>query len=126
MISKDGKNELDFNFGSYPNFLEIINNNNNNNNHNNNNNNHNNNNISLKDDEVNTTLLELRKQCEFAFTAKSIKGESENYSTGSTFFIRANKKSRFPLEHIAKEIFKFHTKDIDFDPTESGAGIIYI
>lgn len=110
MTSKD--KELDFNFGSFPNFLEILN--------------EKSNNKSSKDGELNETLLELRKQCEFAFTAKSIKGENENYSTGSTYFIRANQKSRCPLEHIAKEIFKFHTRDIDFDPTESGAGIIFI
>ena len=58
-----------------------------------------------------------------AFTAKAIDDEEdENYSSGSTFFIKGNEKPKYILERLALSIFKFHTKDIsNLDMNISGA-----
>lgn len=50
------------------------------------------------------------------------KGAStRDYSEGQTFWVSANAKPTTTLESIALDIFKFHTKGCDYDPTKSGA-----
>lgn len=64
---------------------------------------------------------ELRKECIYAFNSRSINSASENYSTGSTYFLKATESPKFPLEHLAQQIFNQHTQGMEFDPTNSGA-----
>ena len=44
-----------------------------------------------------------------------------DYSTGSTYFIRADETPRCVLEECAKSIFEYHTQGVRFDATNSGA-----
>lgn len=82
-------------------------------------------------DEIDTDCSNLFiKDCKKAFTCRSLskKGDKQ-YSSGSTFFIRANSEPRCLLESIALSIFKYHTGDNssntqgvpEFDPSISGA-----
>ena len=65
---------------------------------------------------------EFMADCRKAFTARNIDNqEDENYSAGSTYFLRADKKPRCALEAFAQEIFQTHTKNATFDPKRSGA-----
>jgi hypothetical protein len=60
--------------------------------------------------------------CRSAFTARSARTKS--YSEGDTFWLPADAmdKPRFGLEHLAADIFNFHTKNVaSFDRTTSGA-----
>ncbi len=59
--------------------------------------------------------------CKIAFNSRSLKSSSDNYSEGSTYFIKANEKHQCNLESIALSIFREHTKSIKFDPSKSGA-----
>ena len=63
----------------------------------------------------------LKSDCSEAFTCRSIPDSNENYSSGSTYFIRANEDPRCFLEKLALSIFKFHTKDATFNHKLSGA-----
>ena len=63
----------------------------------------------------------LRSDCSEAFTCRSIPDSNENYSSGSTYFIRANQNPRCFLEKLALSLFNFHTKDATFDYQLSGA-----
>lgn len=63
----------------------------------------------------------LKSDCSEAFTCRSIPDSNENYSSGSTYFIRADEDPRCFLEKLALSIFKFHTKDATFNHKLSGA-----
>ena len=45
----------------------------------------------------------------------------ENYSEGQTYFIKADSKPRCYLEECALNIFKYHTRNASYDPSQSGA-----
>lgn len=67
-------------------------------------------------------LDSLLHDCKVAFDSKHLANSNENYSLGSTYFIKANEKPRCSLERIALDIFSFHTKDISqYDVKQSGA-----
>ena len=59
-------------------------------------------------------------ECLKAFTCKAI-SSSENYSSGSTFFVSACSKPNTLLENLALSIFRFHTSTVSFDANKSGA-----
>jgi len=61
------------------------------------------------------------KDCSKAFTCRALASSTDNYSTGATFFIRADTEPRCLLESTAKSIFKYYTKSMNFDPANSGA-----
>lgn len=63
----------------------------------------------------------LSQDCHEAFSCRSIKDDNENYSTGSTYFIRSDEKPRCFLEKLAQTIFELHTKEAIFDHNTSGA-----
>lgn len=63
----------------------------------------------------------LKTDCGEAFTCRSIPDANENYSSGSTYFVRADQDPRCFLEKLALSIFKFHTKGAAFDQELSGA-----
>jgi hypothetical protein len=68
------------------------------------------------------SLLEaLSRDCAVVFNCKSINAKEENYSTGTTYFIKANEKPRTYLEKMALEIFGHHTSTLSFNPSTSGA-----
>jgi len=50
-------------------------------------------------------LESLRQDCHEAFSSRSIKDGNENYSTGSTYFIKADEKPRCFLEKLAQKNF---------------------
>ena len=66
-------------------------------------------------------LETLKLDCLEAFTCRSISDANEDYSTGSTYFIGADRSPRCFLEKVALAIFRFHTKDAVFDGKKSGA-----
>ena len=70
---------------------------------------------------VDTDISEIKKDCEKAFNCRSFNSSKENYSTGATYFIRANESPACNLENLALQIFKHHTKDITYNPAQSGA-----
>lgn len=63
----------------------------------------------------------LKSDCGEAFTCRCIPDANENYSSGSTYFVRADQDPRCFLEKLALSIFKFHTKGAAFDQELSGA-----
>jgi hypothetical protein len=63
---------------------------------------------------------ELRKDCAVIFNCKSV-GGSDDYSSGSTYFVKANETPRTALEELAQRIFFYHTEGQVFDPDHSGA-----
>ena len=66
------------------------------------------------------TLSEVLVDCEQAFNCRNT-SKNQNYSVGSTYFIKGNEAPRCNLECLAKQIFDFHTKGSTFDPAKSGA-----
>lgn len=56
------------------------------------------------------------RDCKIAFTCRSVSSK-EDYSTGSTYFQRADQPPRCLLEALALEIFRKHTTGRIFDPT---------
>jgi hypothetical protein len=67
--------------------------------------------ISLDSDYFNYLI----NDCEHIFSCDT-KTEGENYSVGSTYFVKGSDKPRFLLEHLALEIFCLHTKNLQFNP----------
>jgi hypothetical protein len=65
-------------------------------------------------------LEKVKKDCIAAFNCRSVSG-SDNYSTGATYFIRANETPSCNLEHLAQQLFKHHTQGLSFDSARSGA-----
>ena len=65
-------------------------------------------------------ISSLIRDCKIAFDVKSLQGQMQDYSAGSTYFIGASESATFDLEELALAIFKYHTKDLDFDPAQSG------
>ena len=75
----------------------------------------------------------LISDCKAAFDIKSLNTgsssssssssnvNSDSYSVGSTYFIRANETPDCNLERLVKEIYSFHTAGIECDATSSGA-----
>lgn len=64
----------------------------------------------------------LKRDCAIIFDSRSINTDEENYSSGSTYFIKSNETPQNSLERIALEIFKYHSRDIkDLNPDLSGA-----
>jgi hypothetical protein len=63
----------------------------------------------------------LREDCKTSFNCRSLSSGSENYSTGSTYFIKANDKPGCNLEALALQIFQQHTSGLDYDAKNSGA-----
>jgi hypothetical protein len=70
---------------------------------------------------VSEKVDELRQDCVQIFNSRAISANSENYSTGSTYFVKANETPRTGLEQLALSIFQQHTKGMTFDPETSGA-----
>jgi hypothetical protein len=66
------------------------------------------------------SLETLQKDCAIVFNSRAINAE-ENYSTGSTYFIKADETPNSTLERLAKAIFEHHTKGKTFDINNSGA-----
>ncbi len=54
------------------------------------------------------------EDCHAIFTCRSVSAD-EDYSTGSTYFIKADETPRCLLEHFALNVFQNHTKDLEFD-----------
>jgi len=61
------------------------------------------------------------KDCSSAFTCRALTSSADNYSTGTTFFIRADENPKCLLEEVALSIFKHYTADMSFDAMKSGA-----
>ena len=65
-------------------------------------------------------LQQLLGDCEVAFTARSTGGK--DYSAGDTFWLASNVAPRSGLEQLAREVFEFHTANVEwFDAESSGA-----
>eukprot|EP01033_Poteriospumella_lacustris_P010424 gene10424-7411_t len=81
--------------------------------------------LSCKDgskiDSKDALLDVLRADCVRAFTAKGLSEGEDNYSTGATFFISAEKVPENGLESLALQIFRKHTEGKRFDARRSGA-----
>jgi hypothetical protein len=68
---------------------------------------------------------DLLKDCKDCFTCREVE-DGDNYSVGSTFFLRADETPRCGLEALAMQVFKAHTAaeaegGRAFDPAKSGA-----
>lgn len=63
----------------------------------------------------------LRKDCVSAFSARAVESAEENYSTGSTYLLRASDAPKSGLEALARAIFEKHTAGKDYDPNNSYA-----
>ena len=63
----------------------------------------------------------IKEECKRAFKIKEIQSK-EQYSTGSTYFVRATESNSnlHILEKLAMEIFQYHTQNINYDPSNSG------
>ncbi|OQR81903.1 hypothetical protein THRCLA_11302 [Thraustotheca clavata] len=62
----------------------------------------------------------LLDDCKTCFTCREVE-DGENYSLGSTFFVRANEEASCGMEAIAKKIFELHTASMTYDAANSGA-----
>ncbi|KAH9098024.1 hypothetical protein LEN26_016828 [Aphanomyces euteiches] len=62
----------------------------------------------------------LMDDCKTCFTCREVE-DGDNYSLGSTFFIRADEAPACGMEVLAKKIFDLHTNGLEFDPSTSGA-----
>ncbi|EQC34426.1 hypothetical protein SDRG_08196 [Saprolegnia diclina VS20] len=62
----------------------------------------------------------LLDDCKTCFTCREVE-DGENYSLGSTFFVRANDTPTCGMEALALKIFALHTDGLSFDPANSGA-----
>ena len=70
---------------------------------------------------ISTSLLKsLQDDCRTAMSARKTR-EASAYSSGDTFFLPFCLPPRTGLEQLANEIFKHHTKNVQFDPSCSGA-----
>ncbi|RHY29189.1 hypothetical protein DYB32_005349, partial [Aphanomyces invadans] len=58
--------------------------------------------------------------CKTCFTCREVE-DGDNYSLGSTFFVKASEAPVCGMEALAKKIFDLHTDGMTFDPTNSGA-----
>jgi hypothetical protein len=65
-------------------------------------------------------LASLQADCGSCFTCREV-SDGDNYSVGSTFFVKADAVPRCGAERLALEIFKLHTEGRSFDPSNSGA-----
>jgi hypothetical protein len=63
-------------------------------------------------------LVFLRSDCETAFTSRA--QSKGRYSSGSTFFLRADEKPMCALEQLAMSIFRKHSEYATFDEKRSG------
>lgn len=63
---------------------------------------------------------ELQRDCAIIFNCKSISA-AEDYSSGSTYFVKPSEKPRTALEELAQKIFLYHTNGMEYDPEHSGA-----
>lgn len=78
--------------------------------------------IGISDNVQRDVLLEdTFHDCALAFNCRAIETDEDNYSTGSTYFIRPCETARCGLEELALDIFKFHTQGKAFNPSLSGA-----
>ncbi|RHY04396.1 hypothetical protein DYB36_005857 [Aphanomyces astaci] len=62
----------------------------------------------------------LIQDCKSCFSCREVE-DGDNYSLGSTFFIKANEASVCGMEVLAKKIFDLHTQGMTYDPATSGA-----
>ncbi|KAF0689944.1 Aste57867_18637 [Aphanomyces stellatus] len=64
----------------------------------------------------------LVQDCKACFTCREVE-EGDNYSLGSTFFLRADETPACGMEVLAKKIFDLHAtaSGVEFDPATSGA-----
>jgi len=65
-------------------------------------------------------LAALRKDCETAFTARTMK-TGERYSRGETFWVPASANPSSALEKLALAIFWLHAGEAGYDAARSGA-----
>lgn len=63
---------------------------------------------------------ELLLDCKDCFTCREVE-DGDNYSVGSTFFLRADEAPRCGLEALALQVFSAHTEGEAFDRSNSGA-----
>jgi hypothetical protein len=63
---------------------------------------------------------ELQRDCAIIFNSKSISA-ADDYSSGSTYFVKPHDKPRTALEELAQKIFLYHTDGMEYDPAHSGA-----
>ena len=63
---------------------------------------------------------DIISDCKTCFTCREVE-DGENYSVGSTFFVKANELPVCGLEAFAMQIFAKHTEGKSFDPARSGA-----
>jgi hypothetical protein len=75
---------------------------------------------SINNKAIDESLFTIKSHCLDVFNCRNT-GSNDSYSTGSTFFIRANESPRCFLEKLALEIFALHTRDCVFDASNSGA-----
>ena len=78
--------------------------------------------LSMPSDALRTSFL---NDCSLVFTART-KEDSDNYSTGSTYFLPCLMKPRCALEGLAHTIFRAHVDSLSgceglYDPERSGA-----
>ena len=63
----------------------------------------------------------LKDECKIAFKIKEVQF-ADQYSIGSTYFVKASERSTLHiLERLALEIFQYHARNVNYDPTNSGA-----
>jgi len=67
---------------------------------------------------VNNNDVNLVDDCKKIFNCSEV---VENYSEGQTYLIKADSKPRCYLEECALSIFKYHTRNASYDPSQSGA-----
>lgn len=65
-------------------------------------------------------LSALIEDCKVCFTAREV-NENEDYSDGETFFVPASSKPTTNIETLVLEIFRYHTKNMNYNPELSGA-----
>jgi hypothetical protein len=66
-------------------------------------------------------MARVREDCKASFNCRSLSSGSDNYSTGSTYFVKASDKPNCNLEALALQIFRQHTSGLDYDAKNSGA-----
>ncbi|OQR85073.1 hypothetical protein ACHHYP_12372 [Achlya hypogyna] len=67
-----------------------------------------------------TAHEQLLEDCKTCFTCREVE-DGDNYSLGSTFFVRASDTPSCGMEALAQKIFALHTAGMEFNPANSGA-----
>lgn len=63
---------------------------------------------------------DLLADCKDCFTCRAVE-DGDDYSIGSTFFVKASESPSCALEALALQIFAKHTEGVTFNASNSGA-----